>query len=164
MAKDCSFDIVSEVDMQEMDNAVNQAKKEISQRYDFKGSKAEMTLETDSMKLSAEDEYKITAMLDVLRGKMIKRSVPIKALDPGKMESAFGGTVRMVVKLHKGISKEKAKDITAFIKDLKLKVQAQIMDDQLRVTGAKRDDLQLVMQKLKEKDFGIDLQFINFRS
>ncbi|HSN58528.1 MAG TPA: YajQ family cyclic di-GMP-binding protein [Clostridiaceae bacterium] len=164
MAKDCSFDIVSEVDMQEMDNAVNQAKKEISQRYDFKGSKAEMTLETDSMKLSAEDEYKINAMLDVLRGKMIKRSVPIKALDPGKMESAFGGTVRMVVKLHKGISKEKAKDITAFIKDLKLKVQAQIMDDQLRVTGAKRDDLQLVMQKLKEKDFGIDLQFINFRS
>ena len=164
MAKDCSFDIVSEVDMQEMDNAVNQAKKEISQRYDFKGSKAEMTLETDSMKLSAEDEYKINAMLDVLRGKMIKRSVPIKALDPGKMESAFGGTVRMVVKLHKGISKEKARDITAFIKDLKLKVQAQIMDDQLRVTGAKRDDLQLVMQKLKEKDFGIDLQFINFRS
>lgn len=164
MAKDCSFDIVSEVDMQEMDNAVNQAKKEISQRYDFKGSKAEMTLETDSLKLSAEDEYKINAMLDVLRGKMIKRSVPIKALDPGKMESAFGGTVRMVVKLQKGISKEKAKDVTAFIKDLKLKVQAQIMDDQVRVTGAKRDDLQLVMQKLKEKDFGIDLQFINFRS
>ncbi len=164
MAKDCSFDIVSEVDMQEMDNAVNQAKKEISQRYDFKGSKAEMTLETDSLKLSAEDEYKINAMLDVLRGKMIKRSVPIKALDPGKMESAFGGTVRMNVKLQKGISKEKAKDVTAFIKDLKLKVQAQIMDDQVRVTGAKRDDLQLVMQKLKEKDFGIDLQFINFRS
>lgn len=164
MAKDCSFDIVSEVDMQEMDNAVNQAKKEISQRYDFKGSKAEMTLEADSVKLSAEDEYKINAMLDVLRGKMIKRSVPIKALDPGKMESAFGGTVRMTVKLQNGISKEKAKDVTAYIKDLKLKVQAQIMDDKLRVTGAKRDDLQLVMQKLKEKDFGIDLQFINFRS
>lgn len=164
MAKDCSFDIVSEVDMQEMDNAVNQTRKEISQRYDFKGSKAEITLDADSLKLSAEDEYKINAMLDVLRGKMIKRSVPIKALDPGKMESAFGGTVKMVVKIQKGISKEKAKDVIAHIKGLKLKVQAQIMDDQLRVTGAKRDDLQLVIQKLKEKDFGIDLQFINFRS
>ncbi|MBP1743476.1 MAG: putative nucleotide-binding protein [Firmicutes bacterium] len=164
MAKDCSFDIVSEVDMQEMDNAVNQTKKEISQRYDFKGSKADMTLDADSVKLTAEDEYKINAMLDMLRGKMIKRSVPIKALDPGKIEGASSGNVKMVVKIQKGISKEKAKDVIAYIKDLKLKVQAQIMDDQLRVTGAKRDDLQQVIQKLKEKDFGIDLQFINFRS
>ena len=164
MAKDCSFDIVSEVDMQEMDNAVNQTKKEISQRYDFKGSKADMTLDADSVKLTAEDEYKINAMLDMLRGKMIKRSVPIKALDPGKIEGASSGNVKLVVKIQKGISKEKAKDVIAYIKDLKLKVQAQIMDDQLRVTGAKRDDLQQVIQKLKEKDFGIDLQFINFRS
>jgi cyclic-di-GMP-binding protein len=164
MAKDCSFDIVSDVDMQEMDNAVNQTKKEISQRYDFKGSKAEITLDADSLKLTAEDEYKINAMLDMLRGKMIKRSVPIKALDPGKIDSTFGGNVKMVVKIQKGISKEKAKDVTAYIKEQKLKVQTQIMDDQLRVTGAKRDDLQLVIQKLKEKDFGIDLQFINFRS
>jgi len=163
MAKDCSFDIVSEVDMQEMDNAVNQTKKEISQRYDFKGSKAEITLDADSLKLTAEDEYKVNAMLDMLRGKMIKRSVPIKALDPGKIDSTFGSNVKMVVKIQKGISKEKAKDVTAYIKELKLKVQTQIMDDQLRVTGAKRDDLQLVIQKLKEKDFGIDLQFINFR-
>jgi len=164
MAKDCSFDIVSEVDMQEMDNAVNQTKKEISQRYDFKGSKAEITLDADSLKLTAEDEYKVNAMLDMLRGKMIKRSVPIKALDPGKIDSSFGGNVKMVVKIQKGISKEKAKDVTAYIKEQKLKVQTQIMDDQLRVTGAKRDDLQLVIQKLKEKDFGIDLQFINFRT
>jgi len=164
MAKDSSFDIVSEVDMQEMDNAVNQTKKEISQRYDFKGSKAQISLEADSIKLSAEDEYKINAMLDMLKGKMIKRQVPIKALDPGKMEGASGGTVKMTVSIQKGISKEKAKDVIAYIKDLKLKVQAQIMDDQLRVTGAKKDDLQLVIQKLKEKDFGIDLQFINFRS
>lgn len=164
MAKDSSFDIVSEVDMQEMDNAVNQTKKEISQRYDFKGSKAQISLEADSLKLSAEDEYKINAMLDMLKGKMIKRQVPIKALDPGKMEGASGGTVKLTVKIQKGISKEKAKDVIAYIKDLKLKVQAQIMDDQLRVTGAKKDDLQLVMQKLREKDFGIDLQFINFRS
>jgi cyclic-di-GMP-binding protein len=164
MAKDCSFDIVSDVDMQEMDNAVNQTKKEISQRYDFKGSKADITMDADSLKLTAEDEYKINAMLDMLRGKMIKRSVPIKALDPGKIDSTFGGNVKMVVKIQKGISKEKAKDVTAYIKEQKLKVQTQIMDDQLRVTGAKRDDLQLVIQKLKEKDFGIDLQFINFRS
>ena len=163
MAKDCSFDIVSEVDMQEMDNAVNQTKKEISQRYDFKGSKAEITLDADSLKITAEDEYKVNAMLDILRGKMIKRSVPIKALDPGKLDSSFSGNVKMTVKIQKGISKEKAKDVIAYIKDLKLKVQTQIMDDQLRVTGAKRDDLQLVIQKLKEKDFGIDLQFINFR-
>ena len=164
MAKDCSFDIVSEVDMQEMDNAVNQTKKEISQRYDFKGSKAEITLDADSLKITAEDEYKVNAMLDILRGKMIKRSVPIKALDPGKLDSSFSGNVKMTVKIQKGISKEKAKDVIAYIKDLKLKVQTQIMDDQLRVTGAKRDDLQFAIQKLKEKDFGVDLQFINFRS
>lgn len=164
MAKECSFDIVSEIDMQEMDNAVNQTKKEIAQRYDFKGSKAEIVLETDSIKLTAEDEYKINAMLDILRGKMIKRSVSIKALDPGKVEKAGGATLRLTVKIQKGISKEKAKEVTAFIKDLKLKVQTQIMDDKLRVTGAKKDELQLVMQKVKEKDFDVALQFINFRS
>ncbi|MHC1720222.1 MAG: YajQ family cyclic di-GMP-binding protein [Clostridiaceae bacterium] len=164
MAKECSFDIVSEVDMQEMDNAVNQTKKEITQRYDFKGSKAEIELETDTLKLIAEDEYKINAMLDILRGKMIKRSVPIKALDPGKIEKAAGLTLRMTVNIQKGISKEKAKEVTAYIKDIKIKVQTQIQEDKLRVTGTKKDDLQQVIQKLKEKDFGISLQFINFRS
>lgn len=164
MAKDCSFDIVSEVDMQEMDNAVNQAKKEIVQRYDFKGSKAEIVLDAESLKFTAEDDYKLKAMLDVLRGKMIKRSVPIKCLDPGKIEQASGGMVKQVITIQKGISKEKAKDVTAYIKDLKLKVQTQIMDDKIRITGAKKDDLQNVIQKLKEKDFGLELQFINFRS
>ncbi|WP_371381125.1 YajQ family cyclic di-GMP-binding protein [Sporomusa aerivorans] len=164
MAKDSSFDIVSEVDMQEMDNAVNQSSKEIGQRYDFKGSKAAIVLDGDSLKLSAEDDYKLGAMLDILRGKMVKRNVPLKCLDEGKVEPASGGTVRQTVKIQKGISKEKGKDVVSAIKDLKLKVQAQIMDDQVRVTGAKKDDLQAVIQKLKDKDFGIELQFINFRS
>lgn len=164
MAKDCSFDIVSEVDLQEMDNAVNQTTKEIGQRYDFKGSKAEMVLDKESLKLSAEDEYKLGAMLDVLRTKMVKRNVPLKCLDPGKIESAFSGTVKQTITIQKGIGKEKAKAVVNYIKEQKLKVQAQIMDDQVRVTGAKKDDLQAVIQKLKEKDFGIDLQFINFRS
>lgn len=164
MAKDCSFDIVSVVDMQEMDNAVNQTTKEIGQRYDFKGSKAEIVLEKESLRLSAEDEYKLGAMLDILRTKMVKRNVPLKCLNPGKIEPAFSGTVRQIVTIQKGISKEKGKAIVSYIKELKLKVQAQIMDDQVRVTGAKKDDLQTVIQKLKEKDFGIELQFINFRS
>ncbi|SDE86581.1 YajQ family cyclic di-GMP-binding protein [Sporomusa acidovorans] len=164
MAKDCSFDIVSEVDMQEMDNAVNQTTKEIGQRYDFKGSKAEIVLDKESLKLSAEDDYKLGAMLDVLRTKMVKRNVPLKCLKLGKIEPAFSGTVKQLITIQKGISKDKAKEVVSYIKEQKLKVQAQIMDDQVRVTGAKKDDLQTVIQKLKDKDFGIDLQFINFRS
>ena len=150
--------------MQEMDNAVNQSSKEIGQRYDFKGSKAAIVLDDDSLKLSAEDDYKLGAMLDILRGKMVKRNVPLKCLDVGKVEPASGGTVRQTVKIQKGISKEKGRDVVNAIKELKLKVQAQIMDDQVRVTGAKKDDLQAVIQKLKDRDFGIELQFINFRS
>ena len=164
MAKDCSFDVVSEVDMQEMDNAVNQTTKEIHQRYDFKGSKADMVIEKDSLKLTAEDEYKLGAMLDILRGKMVKRNVPLKSLKPGKVEQASGGTVRQIITIQKGISKEQGRDIVAAIKDTKLKVQAQIMEDQVRVSGAKRDDLQAVIQMLKAKDFGVDLQFVNMRS
>lgn len=164
MAKDCSFDVVSEVNMQEMDNAVNQTLKEIHQRYDFKGSKAEMELEKDTLKISAEDEYKLEAMLDILRTKMVKRNVPLKSLKPGKIEPATGGSVRQTVTIQKGISKEQGKDIVAAVKELKLKVQAQIMEDQVRVTGAKRDDLQVVIQQLKAKDFGVDLQFVNLRS
>ena len=164
MAKDCSFDVVSEVNMQEMDNAVNQTLKEIHQRYDFKGSKAEMELDKDTLKISAEDEYKLEAMLDILRTKMVKRNVPLKSLKPGKIEPATGGSVRQTVTIQKGISKEQGKDIVAAVKELKLKVQAQIMEDQVRVTGAKRDDLQVVIQQLKAKDFGVDLQFVNLRS
>jgi uncharacterized protein YajQ (UPF0234 family) len=163
MAKDSSFDIVSEVDMQEMSNALNQTEREIEQRYDFKGSKAEISLEKDSLKLLAEDDYKIEAILDILKTKMVKRNVPLKCLQPGKIENAAGGMMRQIITIQKGISKEKAKDVVSAIKDLKLKVQAQIMDDQVRVSAAKKDDLQIVIQKLKEKDFGIDLQFINYR-
>jgi uncharacterized protein YajQ (UPF0234 family) len=149
MAKDSSFDIVSEVDMQEMSNSINQTEKEISQRYDFKGSKAEIVLEKETVKLLAEDDYKLGAMLDVLRTKMVKRNVPLKCLQPGKIEPASGGMVRQIITIQKGISKEKGKDVVSAIKDLKLKVQAQIMDDQVRVSGAKKDDLQMVIQKLK---------------
>jgi uncharacterized protein YajQ (UPF0234 family) len=164
MAKDCSFDIVSDVDMQEMDNSVNQTVKEIKQRYDFKNSKAAIILEEKNLKISAEDEYKLGAMLDILRTKMVKRSVPLKCLLPGKIENASGGSVKQNVEIQKGISKEKGKEVVNYIKTLKLKVQAQIMDDQVRVTGAKKDDLQIVIQNLKEKDFGIELQFVNMRS
>ena len=164
MAKDNSFDIVSEVDMQEMDNALNQTSKEISQRYDFKGSNASITLENENeIKLTGEDDYKLETILDMLRVRMAKRNVSLKSLNPGKIEPASRGSVRQTIKIEKGLSKEKAKDVLAFIKTLKLKVQAQIMDDKVRVTGAKRDELQAVMQALKGKDFDIDLQFINFR-
>lgn len=163
MAKDSSFDVVSEVNFQEMDNAVNQAMKEIAQRYDFKGSKAQIILEKDSVKLSAEDDYKIKALLDILIGKMIKRGISAKALKPGKIEDAFSGTLKQNVEIQNGLSKEKAKEVAAYIKELKLKVQAQIMDDKVRVSAAKKDDLQLVMQSLKSKDFDIDLQFMNLR-
>ncbi|MDF2569880.1 MAG: hypothetical protein K0R55_1484, partial [Sporomusa sp.] len=118
----------------------------------------------ETLKLSAEDEYKLGAMIDILRSKMVKRNVPLKCLDIGKIESAFSGTVKQTVTIQKGISKEKGKEVIAYIKEQKLKVQAQIMDDQLRVTGAKKDDLQAVIQKLREKDFGVELQYINFRS
>jgi uncharacterized protein YajQ (UPF0234 family) len=163
MAKDSSFDIVSEVDMQEMDNSVNQAMKEISQRYDFKGSKAQIVLENDSLKLTAEDDYKINAMLEILKGKMIKRGLSSKCLDAGKIEGASGGTLKQNIQIQKGLNKEKAKEVTSEIKELKLKVQAQIMDDKVRVSGSKIDDLQKVIQSLKTKDFGIDLQFTNLR-
>lgn len=163
MAKDSSFDIVSEVEMQELDNAVNQSMKEISQRYDFKGSKAKVELEKDSLKLTAEDDYKINAMLEILKGKMIKRNLSPKCLNAGKVEGASGGTLRQNIEIQNGLSKEKAKEVTSHIKELKLKVQAQIMDGKVRVSGAKIDDLQKVIQSLKSNDFGIDLQFLNLR-
>lgn len=163
MAKDSSFDIVSEVDMQEMDNSINQAMKEISQRYDFKGSKALISIENDSLKLTAEDDYKIKAILEILKGKMIKRGISIKCLNPGKIENASGSTLKQIIEIQKGLDKEKAKEVTSHIKNLKLKVQAQIMDDKVRVSGSKIDDLQKVIQLLKSTDFNIDLQFINMR-
>ncbi len=163
MAKDSSFDVVSQVDKQEMANAVNQVQKEVAQRFDFRGSSASLTLEENCLKLAAEDEYKLDAILTMLRIRLAKRGVPLRCLEPGKIEPAAKGTVRQQVNIRQGIDKEKAKSIINTVKGLKLKVTAQIQDDQVRVSGAKKDDLQAVIKKLKESDFGIDLQFINLR-
>ncbi len=149
-----SFDVVSEVDMQEVDNAINQTMKEIRQRFDFKGSKAEISLEGEEIKIIADDDFKLKSVVDILETKAIRRDVPLKSLNYGKIEPASGGTVRQMVKIQRGISKEKGKEIIAAIKQQKLKVQSQMMDDQVRVTGKKRDDLQATIQLLKSKDFG----------
>ena len=164
MAKDCSFDVVSEVDMQEVDNAVNQAKKEIGMRYDFRGSKAEISLDGDTIKIIGDDEYKLNAIIDVLKGKMVKRNVAVKNLDYGKVEPAAGATVRQVTTIKKGITKENAKEVVKAIKNMKLKVQASIQEDQVRVSGKDKDDLQAVIQMLKQLDVPVELQFVNFRS
>lgn len=164
MAKDCSFDVVSEVNMQELDNAINQTKKEISQRYDFKGSKSQIDLEHNEVKILSESEYKLNAVIDILQSKVIKRGISLKAITYGKIEPAAGGMVRQYLIIQNGIDKEKGRKIVSTIKGLKLKVQAQIMEDRIRVTGKNKDDLQNAIQVLKEKDFNIPLQFSNFRS
>lgn len=164
MAKEPSFDIVSQVDMQEVSNALNQTTKEISQRYDFKGSKSEVVKDDDGLKITTEDEMHLNAIIDILKSKFIKRGVSIKNLEYGKIEDAAGGMVRQKIKIKQGIETDVAKKITKDIKETKLKVQAQIQDDQVRVSGKKIDDLQAVIAFLKEKDYGLDLQYINFRS
>lgn len=159
-----SFDIVSKVDLQEVDNAVNQAIKEITQRFDFKGTTNELELEKDSLRILAADEYKLQAIKDVLIGKLIRRGLSPRCFDYGKEELASGGAVRVRAAIVQGISKEKGKEIIKLIKETKLKVQAQIMEEQVRVSGKKIDDLQEVMQLLKGKDLGVELQFENMRS
>lgn len=163
MAKDSSFDVVCEVNMQEVNNAVNQAVKEIQQRYDFKGSKSTIDLNDGKLNVLAEDEFRLKSVLDILCGKLVKRGVSLKALDYGKEERAAGDMLRQTITLKQGISKEKAKEITKLIKDSKIKVQAQYQNDQVRVSGKNKDDLQAVIALLKEKDLDIDLQFINYR-
>ncbi len=159
------FDIVCNVDMQEVSNAVNQAIKEILQRFDFKGSKSSIELDKGKglITLVSDDETKLKSVIDILQSKLVKRGVSLKALNYGKVEQAAGSTVRQVVTLQQGIPQEKAKDIVKLIKDLKLKVTAEIQKDQIRVRGKKIDDLQLIIGKLKQKDFGIALQFTNYR-
>ncbi len=159
-----SFDIVSKVDMQEVDNAVNQTIKEIIQRYDFKGSKSEVTLEKDGIRILADDDFRLKAILDILQSKFVKRSLSLKSMQYEKAETASGGMIRQMITIQQGISKEKGKDINAAVKETKLKVQSQIQDDQVRVTGKNIDDLQEVIRVLKGKDLGVELQFINFRS
>ena len=163
MAGTYSFDVVSQVNMQEVDNAINQAKKEIEQRYDFKNSKSQIELLKDSVKIISDDEYKLNTVIEILKGKFVKRGISPKALNFGKIEKATLGTVRVEGTLINGIEKEKAKEISAEIKASKLKVQTQIMDDQLRVSGKNKDDLQAAINLLKEKDFSIPLQFTNYR-
>lgn len=158
-----SFDIVSKVDMQEIDNAVNQTVKEIAQRYDFKGSKSEITLEKDSIKVLSDDDFKLKAVIDILQSKCVKRGISLKSLLYNKVETASGGMVRQIITIQQGISKEKGKEVISVIKDTKLKVQGQIQDDQVRVTGKNIDDLQEVIKLLKSKDLGVELQFVNFR-
>ena len=159
-----SFDVVSKVDLQEVDNAVNQAIKEISTRYDFKGTQNELELSSEGIKIVAADDYKLKAIKEILIGKLVRRNVSPKCLDYGTEEAASGGAVRQKAAIVQGITKEKGKEIIKLIKESKLKVQAQIMEDQVRVSGKKIDDLQEVIQLLKQKDLGIELQFENMRS
>ncbi len=159
-----SFDIASKVDMQEVDNAINQTRKEVSQRYDFKGTHNEIDLSDNVITILAADDYKLAAIIDILIGKLVQRKVSSKALDYGKKENASHNAVRQNISLVQGVDKEKGKAIVKEIKASKLKVQAQIMDDQVRVTGKKLDDLQAVIQLLKGKDFDLDLQFVNMRN
>ncbi|TCL57114.1 hypothetical protein EDC14_104717 [Hydrogenispora ethanolica] len=163
MATESSFDIVSKVNMQEVDNAVNQTLKEISQRYDFKGSHSEIVVDADNMKITAEDDYKLKSVIEILKTKLINRKVPVRNLDYSKIEEASGGSKRQNIKIKQGIESEAAKKIVKDIKGLNLKVQAQIMSDQVRVTGKNKDDLQKVIGFLREKDYGLELQFINYR-
>jgi uncharacterized protein YajQ (UPF0234 family) len=164
MAQQNTFDIVSEVDRAEMVNAINQTTKEVGQRFDFKGSAAAVELEDEALVLSAEDETRLRNMNDILQQKLVRRGVPLKALDYGKIEPAAGGTVRQRIAIQQGIPQDKAKEIVKFIKDTKVKVQAAIQGDVVRVSGKDRDTLQDVIGKLKAKDFGINMQFTNYRS
>ncbi|MBN2984244.1 MULTISPECIES: YajQ family cyclic di-GMP-binding protein [Cohnella] len=163
MASEYSFDIVSKVDMQEVNNAVTQALKEIETRFDFKGSKSGIKLEGESLVISSDDDYKLKSVIDILQSKLIKRGVPIRNLDYGKVEPASGGTVRQTVALKTGIDQENAKKINVLIRDSKLKVKSQIQGDQLRVTGKSKDDLQAVMTLLRGADLSLELQFVNYR-
>ena len=166
MATQCSFDVTSTIDLQEVDNALNQARKEVAQRYDFKGTKASIEFETKDAKLVlvADDEFKLNALWEIVSTRLIRRNVPVKNLTRGTAQPAANSTVRQEITLQQGIPTEAAKDIVKFLKDSKLKkVQASIQGDQLRIQSPSRDELQDVMRLLREKDFGVALQFGNYR-
>jgi len=158
-----SFDIVSNVDLQEVKNAIAQAMKEITTRFDLKGTGSEVVLQGEELVLTSSDEFKLKAVREVLEGRLVKRSVPLKALSFEGIDKALGGTVRQKVTLQKGIPTDKAREMVKLIKGTKLKVQAAIQGDQLRVSGKNRDDLQGVIRLLKGTDLGIDMQFTNYR-
>ncbi|MBL4975913.1 YajQ family cyclic di-GMP-binding protein [Bacillus halotolerans] len=163
MAKESSFDIVSKVELPEVQNAIQIALKEISTRYDFKGSKSDISLDKEELVLVSDDEFKLSQLKDVLVSKLIKRSVQTKNIDYAKIENASGGTVRQRAKLVQGIDKDNAKKINTIIKNSGLKVKSQVQDDQVRVTGKNKDDLQQVIAAVRGADLPIDVQFINFR-
>jgi cyclic-di-GMP-binding protein len=163
MAKDHSLDIVSKPDLQEIDNGIQMAMREITNRFDFKGSISKIEKEGDNIKFVSEDEYKLKNVTSIFQDKMVKRKVPLKFFEYGKIEEAAGGTIRQVATIKQGIPQEKAKEINKLIKASGLKVQTQIQGDQIRVSGKKIDDLQAVMQKLNTSDLPIVLQFLNFR-
>lgn len=165
MAAENSFDIVSKIDTQELDNAIQNATKEVTTRFDLKDSKSKIEMEgKDKILLSSADEYKLKAVIDILQSKMVKRGISLKALQYSAIEPASGGTVRQRITMQMGIPIEKAKEIVRVIKDSKKKVQAAIQGDTVRVTGKDRDSLQEIIALLKQHDFGIDMQFTNYRS
>ena len=166
MASDNSFDIVSKVDFQELNNAIQQSLKEIHTRFDLKDTKSNITFDEKepSLTLTSSDDYKLKAVTDILQSKMVKRGVPLKALTYGAVEAAAGATVRQKVNLQQGIPIEKARDIVKAVKNSKLKVQAAIQGDFVRVTGKDRDTLQQVMAMLRQGDYGVEMQFTNYRS
>lgn len=165
MADEHSFDVVCKIDLQEVSNALMQVKKELERRFDFKGSKSSLDLDKDKGIITAlsDDDLKLKSVLDILQSKLVKRNVPLRALSYGKIEPASGSAVRQLITLQQGISQDKAKEIVKLIKDLKIKVSAEIQKDQVRVKGKKIDDLQTVLSRLKDRDFGIEIQFVNYR-
>lgn len=165
MAQTFSFDVTSNIEMPEVDNAVNQARKEIGQRFDFKGSIAQIDLDqkANTLTLTAEDNFKLESVWDVLQTRLIKRSVPVKNMKRGEIIPSAGSSVKQVITLQQGIPIEAAKEIVKHLKDLKKKVQASIQGDQVRVSSASKDELQAAMQALRAKDFGVALQFGNYR-
>lgn len=164
MPQEFSFDIVSKTEMQEVANAIQQAQKELAQRFDFKGSKSSIELANDEIVLISDDEGKLRSVKDILESKLVKRKVALKSLAYEKLEQAAGGTVRQRAKIVQGIEIEKAKAIVKSIKDAKIKVQASIQGDQVRVAGRNKDDLQRAIAVVKEGDYGIPLQFTNYRA
>jgi hypothetical protein len=163
MSSEHSFDIVSTMDMQELNNAIQQAEKEIATRFDFKGSKTSIALEKNELVVVSDDEFKLNNVLDILRSKMSKRGIPLKNLQYGKVEPAASSTVRQRIGLKQGVDQDNAKKINVLIRDSKLKVKSQIQGDQIRVSGKSKDDLQKVIQLLRQADLPLDLQFVNFR-
>lgn len=163
MASESSFDIVSKMDMQELNNAMQQATREIETRFDFKGSKSSITLEKEEIVIVSDDDFKLGNVLDILHAKMAKRSISLKGLNYGKVEPASSGTVRQRLSIKQGLDQDNCKTIHQLLKDSKLKIKSQTQGDQIRVTGKSKDDLQQAMQLLRQADLPVELQFTNYR-